>query len=93
MDFDKGLLYLPDLYKQVDNNCNIICFHETNDDLIKHLVKKRFCEYVEGCKFIQIGQGEVDGQAFKSTSHGLGTDFINLVDLVMKNRIFSSQRN
>ncbi|MEK4146261.1 DUF2920 family protein [Robertmurraya sp. FSL W8-0741] len=93
LDFDKGLLYLPDLYKQVDNNCNIICFHGTNDNLINHHVKKQFCEQVEGCKFIQIGQGEVDGKTFRSTSHGLDADFINLFDLVMKNRVFESSRD
>lgn len=93
MDCDEELLYLPLLYKQVENQCKIVCFHGTTDNLISHLEKSEFCNGVRNCEYNEIGISEVDGEIFKSTSHGLEADFIKLFDYVFMNTKFGEFRD
>lgn len=41
-----------------------------------------FCTSVNYCDFNLISEKEVDGEIFKSTNHGLDTDFLKLFGYV-----------
>jgi hypothetical protein len=86
---DEELLYLPSLYRHMQNNCEIICFHGTTDQLIPYTEKRDFCNQIEHCIYHEIGSDKVDGDIFKSTSHGLDANFLKLFDYVYKNVDFS----
>lgn len=80
---DTELLYLPFLYASFKNNCSIISYHGTNDDLISSRNKKDFCSRIDKAKYFEISEDKVDNNIFKSTSHGLDADFIRLFDYTM----------
>lgn len=88
MKYDKELLYLPFLYKQFVNKCEIRCYHGTGDDLITHLEKKKFCEKIQRCRYFEVSKEDIDGQIFKSNTHGLDADFLKLFEYVMETSTF-----
>ncbi|WP_050606993.1 DUF2920 family protein [Clostridium niameyense] len=82
LNLDKEILDLNKLYAKFDNNCNIICFHGTTDNLISNTDKFKFCSNIKRCVYNEISEDKVDGVIFKSTNHGLDADFIKLFDVV-----------
>lgn len=84
INLDKQILDLESLYSKFKNNCNIICFHGTTDNLISNIPKQKFCTSIENCIYNEIDSTKVDGNIFKSTNHGLDSDFLKLFELVMR---------
>lgn len=82
---NKELLSLPILYKKFKNNCKIISYHGTTDNLISHYEKRNFCLGIDNCSYIEISNRELDGKIFKSTNHGLDADFLELFDYTFIN--------
>ncbi|WP_312470779.1 DUF2920 family protein [Neobacillus sp.] len=76
LDLDETFLNLRLLYRLFENNCKIVCYHGTNDNLITNIEKQSFCDEVAHCLYNEIGPKEIDGNIFKSTSHGLDADFL-----------------
>lgn len=94
IDYDEEILYLPSLYKKFNNNCNIICYHGTDDNLISNKDKKNFTRDVNKLFYNEISPNEVDGEIFKSAQHGLDADFIKMFELTMKNNAeFKKDKN
>lgn len=76
------------LYESFTNNCDIISFHGTTDNLINNKEKREFCSKIKKCLYNEIDADRVDGEIFKSTDHGLGADFINLFDYAYNKLVF-----
>lgn len=74
----KELLFLPYLYNQFTNNCKILTYHGTTDNLITHKEKENFCRGINNCIYTEISNKNIDGIIFKSTDHGLDADFLAL---------------
>lgn len=81
---DEELLYLPKLYKQFDNQADIICYAGEADYMTSLEDKKSFLNQVEHAKVETITESRVDMVRFKSTNHGLGADFIELFHFAYK---------
>lgn len=88
MDYDEEFLNLSSLYRSFANKCRVECFHGTNDNLISHIEKARFCNMIENCTYHEISEKSIDGKMFKSNSHGLDANFIHLFDYVFTNHQF-----
>lgn len=82
---DYQILNLPYLYSKFKNKCSIISYHGTTDNLISCKDKSVFCKSIDNCIYNEISQKEVDNIVFKSTNHGLDSDFIKLFDFTMNN--------
>jgi len=94
IDYDEELLYLPLLYKKFHNNCKIICYHGTDDNLISNIDKKNFAKNINNLIYNEISPSRVDGQIFRSTQHGLNADFIKMFDYAMKTDVsFPKQKS
>jgi len=83
--YDKEIFNLPYLYSKFKNNCQIIVYHGTTDNLIKCKDKSGFCSRINKCIYNEISEDKVDGIVFKSTNHGLDSDFIELFDYTINN--------
>lgn len=88
IEMDETLLYLPNLYTLINTSCEVYCFHGTNDTLIPHTLKRAFCNDLPLCHYHEISEAGIDGHIFKSTTHGLGADFLALFDFVMGEKQF-----
>lgn len=86
--YDVEILDIAKLYKNIGNKCDIQCYHGTTDNLISHIEKRKFCDNVAGCTYHEISQDKVDGRIFKSTTHGLDADFLELFHHVMECKQF-----
>lgn len=82
---DTELLNLPKLYSKFKNNCKIISYHGTTDNLISCQDKSLFCNNIRNCIYNEISQDKLDNVSFKSTNHGLDSDFIELFNYTMSN--------
>lgn len=82
---DKQILDLNWIYSQFKNNCNIISYHGTTDNLISNVEKRNFCNRINKCNYIEISEERVDNVVFKSTNHALDADFIKLFEYTMEN--------
>lgn len=91
LEYDREIINLPDLYKKFDNKCDIICYHGTNDNLISNKDKKRLKYIIDNFYYNEINYNKVDNKIFKSTGHGLGADFLELFNGVMKNYKFKNR--
>lgn len=80
---DKQILDLIGLYKNFKNACRILSFHGEDDTLINFKEKERFCKSIPRCELRRITQEDIDNIIFKSSSHGLGADFLLLFDSIM----------
>lgn len=85
---DNEMLDLNSLYKKFNNNCDIISYHGTNDNLISHKDKKNLKQFVKHFKYVEIGVENIDNKIFKSNQHGLGADFLELFDFTIKDYKF-----
>lgn len=86
---DEELLSLPLLYNKISNKCKIISFHGTSDNLISHRDKRNFCKLINNCIYNEISESKLDGIKFKNTNHGLGADYLELLDHVITKYLFS----
>lgn len=85
LEYDEEILNLSSLYKKFDNNCNIICYHGTNDNLISHEEKRVLKKIINNFQYNEIDAKLVDNIVFKSTTHGLDADFLELFNYTMNN--------
>ncbi|GAX88913.1 DUF2920 family protein [Effusibacillus lacus] len=83
LPYDIDLLYLSTLYQKFTNTCDILSFHGTEDDLINPSDKERFCSQIPFIQYHEITPERVDGKIFKSCTHGLDADFLELFDYAM----------
>ncbi|WP_027624874.1 DUF2920 family protein [Clostridium lundense] len=90
--YDREILDLTSIYNKFENKCKIISYHGVNDGLITCNEKKKFCLGIDGCIFNEINENKIDGEIFKSTSHGLDLDFIKFFNLIMKNEIIFNNK-
>lgn len=88
LEYDEEILYLPSLYEKLENQCEIICYHGTNDNLISHKDKIVLDKIIKNFKYNEIDDKKVDNKVFKSTQHGLGADFLELFDYTINNYDF-----
>ena len=89
-DYDEEILNVASLYRKFNNQCDIICYHGTNDNLISHREKIVLKEIINNFNYNEIDDGKVDNKIFKSTQHGLGADFLELFDFTIKDFKFES---
>ena len=77
---DKKALNLETLYDNFDNQSKVIVFQGTDDNLIDHRLKEKIVSEIENVEFVLIDEKDVDNHTFKSNSHGLGADFLNMFE-------------
>lgn len=82
---DREILNLSYLYSKFENNCRIISYHGTKDNLVASHEKKRFCEGIDNCVYNEISNDKIDNTIFKSANHGLDADFIELFRHTLSN--------
>lgn len=85
---DEEILYIPELYKKFENKCDIICYHGTTDNLISHHDKITLKKIIRKFQYNEINDDKLGNQIFKSTSHGLGADFLKLFEHTIGNYEF-----
>lgn len=69
---------LKEIYSQFHNNCKIISYHGEDDELASLSEKIEFLKDINKSNLYIVGKDEVDMRVFKSSTHGLGADFIEL---------------
>ncbi|MDF2949159.1 MAG: hypothetical protein K0R07_1186 [Sedimentibacter sp.] len=89
--YDEEILNLPSIYSKFNNNCDIICYHGTNDNLISNKDKVVLKNIINNFTYNEIDETKVDNKIFKSNHHGLGTDFLELFDLVINEYHFKNR--
>ena len=87
MSFDEEILSLPSLYKKFENNCNIVCYHGVNDNLVSIDDKAKFAQNISKLLLNKIDSHKVDGEIFRSTQHGLEADFIKMFEFAMQSNV------
>jgi len=80
---DFEILNLNNLYSQINNKADIVCYNGTNDHLVNIDEKKKFIEKLPNSKFYEINDNNIDGVIFQNNKHGLGANFLKLFDEVM----------
>jgi len=90
---DFEIFSLPYLYSKFKNECKIISYHGVTDTLISNNDKKDFCKKVENCIYNEIDNEKIDNIIFKSTNHGLDSDFIELFNYTMNNFKVKFEKN
>jgi len=75
---NKSLLNLFGLYQTFQNQAKIISFMGIDDNLVKAQEKERFIANIPNADFILVTKDDVDQVKYKSTSHGLDADFLEL---------------
>lgn len=90
-DYDEEILYLPSIYSKFNNNCDIICYHGTNDNLISNKDKIILKKLINNFKYHETDETMVDNKIFKSNQHGLGADYLELFDLVINEHQFKNR--
>lgn len=82
MEQDEEILNLLEAYTKMNNQCNIYCYHGTNDNLISYEDKAKLGDFISKDKFhielIDEGYLQNDSTVFKNTSHGLGANFLEV---------------
>lgn len=92
LKLDREILSLEKSYRNFNNNCHIIAFQGTDDQLVNWRDKQKFCRTLPNSELHLIGQSEVDGRVFRSTTHGLNADFLKLFDEVMSHVHFDLEK-
>ncbi len=83
MTIDSEIYDLNEYYKGINNITQIYSFHGTDDELIPLEEKIAFLSGITNSSIEVIGKNRVDNMIFKSTTHGVGADFLKLFDYVM----------
>jgi hypothetical protein len=89
---DKEILDLSFLYSKFINNCKIISYHGTTDNLISSQYKAEFCNKIRNCSYNEISADKVDSIVFNSTNHGLDADFKELFKYTMENNSMNFEK-
>lgn len=71
---------IKDMYKNIDNMCKIVVYHGADDKLITVDDKYAEIKNINNIEFNVIDDNKVDGDIFKSSTHGLNADFIKLFE-------------
>lgn len=77
---DKKALNLNTLYDNFENKAKMIVFQGTDDDLIDHRMKEKVISKIENATFVLIDRKNVDNYIYKSNTHGLNADFLNMFE-------------
>lgn len=91
MSQELEICYLPSLYSKFSNNCRIVSYNGSNDNMVPSEDKRKFITSVNKSQFHLIHEGIVDNKVFSSTSHGLGADFLLLFRKVMRETSFETK--
>jgi hypothetical protein len=81
---NKQDLNLKMLYKNYSGTTQILSFQGNNDNLVNHEVKKQIIETINNSKFILVTEKDVDNKKYKSNSHGLDADFLELFSYALE---------
>ena len=82
---DQQIYSLQFLYEmRKHNKASVISFHGVNDELCAITDKFMLGLQTDNFSLEAIGPNRVDGKKFKSDTHGLDSDFIELFDYVMR---------
>ena len=81
--YDEKLYNLKYLYEKFENNCNIIAVHGTEDWMVPISEKKSFIDKIDNAEIVIITPDMVDEKLFKNADHGLGADYLELVDVFL----------
>lgn len=79
---DLEIFELSFLYSNFENNARVIAYQGTTDNLVDLNEKVAFCNKINGT-CVTISSDQVDNIIFKSTTHGVGADFIKLFEFTM----------
>lgn len=77
---DKIALNLNTIYDNFENHSKMIVFQGTEDNLIDYRLKEKIVSKIAGAKFIIIDKKDIDNHRFRSNTHGLDADFLNLFE-------------
>ncbi|WP_339201180.1 DUF2920 family protein [Paenibacillus sp. FSL P2-0322] len=77
-------LNLETLYKDFLGNTQVLSFQGDEDNLVNHVEKKRIVETINNSDFILVKKEDVDHIKYKSNSHGLDADFLELFSYALE---------
>ncbi|WP_025640822.1 hypothetical protein [Schnuerera ultunensis] len=80
---------LRDQSENFENRCTIVCYHGTDDNLISNIDKEKFGKNINCFIYREVSFDKVDGEIFKNTKHGLGSDYLKLFDYTMEKYKFN----
>lgn len=80
---NKKNLNLFEVYKDFKNDTQIVTFQGNKDELIDHNEKRKFINDLNNTQFILIEESDVDHIKYKSNTHGLDADFLELFKYAM----------
>lgn len=89
IDYDEEILNLEFLYQNFENRCTIVCYHGTDDNLISNIDKEKFGKNINRFIYREVSFDKVDGEIFKNTKHGLGSDHLKLFDYTIEKYKFN----
>ena len=90
---DKAVYRLDKLYAQFQNRAFLLCFHGETDELIRYEEKREALRDVAEMSLELITRDKVDGEIFKSSTHGLGADFLKMFHYaVQKHQLLAGGR-
>lgn len=84
LGLNKKALTLENLYRSYNGNTQIITFQGNVDNLIDYNEKRKIINHIQNSEFFLITEKDIDGKIFKSNTHGLQADFLELFSLAMK---------
>lgn len=79
---DREFLSLPYLYRQFENQCQIIGYYGVDDELQPLQDKLAFAQQVAHMD-LRVVDASMLGEVFATTKHGLDADFLKMFALVM----------
>lgn len=71
-------LHLQHLYREFENEAQILTFQGDDDDFVDHMQKEEIIHLIKNSRFQLITKKEIDNKKFKSNQHGLDADFLEL---------------
>ena len=77
---DKQIYDLSFLYQRIRNYAQVLSFHGVTDNMTSAEEKKQFLNRIPESELVVITDQKVDGEIFRSTTHGLNADFLKLFD-------------
>lgn len=81
---NKQNLNLHHICKGFSTNTQLIVFQGDQDSLVDHQEKQQIISRIENASFHLITKKEVDGIKYKSNTHGLNADFLELFKFAMQ---------
>jgi hypothetical protein len=81
---NKQDLNLKILYKNYSGTTQILSFQGNNDNLVDHTEKKQIMATICNSKLILVTEEDVDDKKYKSNTHGLSADFLELFSYALE---------